>query len=134
MAPILPLLQAAGIVVNMAGPGEHVPVAKKNDPDDQEQSPMLRAQLAIRHVSSATNHVHSFCVSRINMQPSTTVSALLRSSLVRSLMRKFISAVALKNMYRRPCPTQTIRSRRALMAVSPYFLRGMPPILCRCLV
>ena len=32
---------------------------RKNDPDDQEQSPMLRAQLAIRHVSSATNHVHS---------------------------------------------------------------------------
>jgi len=48
------------------------------------------------------------------------------------LMQKFISAVALENMYRQSYPTQTTRLRRALTAVLPFFLREMAPVLCRC--
>ena len=69
MAPILPLLQSAGIVVTMAGPGEHVPVAER-----MIQTIKRRVRCYEHSLPYVMCRVllSLFCVSRINMQPSTT--------------------------------------------------------------
>jgi len=72
MAPILPLLQAAGIVINMAGPGEHVPVTERMIQTIKSRVRCYEHSLPYVMCRVLLIMCSLFCVSRINMQPSTT--------------------------------------------------------------
>ena len=72
MVPILPLLQAAGIVVNMAWPGKHVPVAERMIQTIKSRVRCYEHSLPYVMCRVLLIMCTLFCVLRINMQPSTT--------------------------------------------------------------